>query len=264
MVSWRRASGVQRTSDRPRSNHPIRGALIFALVACMHLAVLALLALQTIPTSSRPEFTPVILSLASGPSGRAGSPGGGAAAPSVAAASVRPPPVDPSAAPASTQPSPPLPPVVVTPSPLRLPDPRPAAASSASVTAGSLARGAANGGGCNIEAALQTRLGGDSAVIAALRHLPPEARSVAGAVQLWDDGWITPAKLDTPELLVPVERAIVLTVAAAPPNCVAQEVRGPRLVILSDGDDTFIIGLGSGSWRWQDLLHPLLSDPSRR
>ena len=267
MRSWSRASGRQRqTSRRSDAEWWGRRGLAFALVVCLHLAVLALLALQPPARPFKPDYTPVVLSLGSGSPGRVEPTGGGSAASSALQPSDRPSPrpVEPPPTPSAIQPSPSLSPIAVIPSPLLMPSPRPAAAPAAPTAAASPTPPAAQGGGCNIETALQARLGGDPAVLSALRSLPPEAKSVANAIQLWDGGWVTPAKLDAPELLVPVEQAIVQAVSAAPSGCAGQDVRGPRLIILSKGDDTFIISLGSGVWRWTDLLEPSLPNQFKK
>jgi hypothetical protein len=113
----------------------------------------------------------------------------------------------------------------------------------------------ATGGACDLTAPVQEALRTSEAVQAALPMLPRPSRSVANAVMIWDANWV--AFADAPDLSVrdTIRDAIAGTVAVASEECRLQMQGGPRLLILPLGDtQTIVLALGSGQWRWQDLL----------
>jgi hypothetical protein len=77
---------------------------------------------------------------------------------------------------------------------------------------------------------------------AALARIPDRRRSVAGAVMLWDGGWVRTGALAEARIAQPIRAAVVQAVKAAGPACAAAPVAGPVLLIV-----------GSGTWRWADL-----------
>ena len=81
---------------------------------------------------------------------------------------------------------------------------------------------------------------------------PVAERSVANAVQLWNGRWIEdPGGADR---LAAVRAATVQAILAAPPGCRQAGVAGPRLILFDDGPETVVLSLGSGTWRWTDLV----------
>ena len=116
--------------------------------------------------------------------------------------------------------------------------------------------GSATGGGCSIEAEVQTRLEQDPPVLGALAAVPRSDRSVANAMQLWNGEW-TPHARELAGPLALVRAAVVEVIEDAPARCRNQLVRGPRFVLISDDPSrTTVLALGSGEWRWADLAPP--------
>jgi hypothetical protein len=137
------------------------------------------------------------------------------------------------------------------PSPEVLPAPSPAMQALAATQAG--------GKSCQIFEILQTMLKTSDEVGRALPLIPAQARSVANAVLLWDGRWVDASTVGGPASLGPIQSTVLLAVAAAPPTCQAELVRGPRLIAVGDTRDTTVLAFGSGEWRWGDILaspHP--------
>lgn len=147
------------------------------------------------------------------------------------------------------------------------PPPAPAAAPAvppmAPLMGAPMAASTAVGGGktCQIFEALQSVLQTSPAVRDALPRIPPQARSVANAVMLWDGRWQDEAGLGGPAAVEPVEQAVLATIAAASPACQAELVRGPRLIPVGDARNVMVLAFGSGEWRWGDLLANAPSAP---
>ena len=95
----------------------------------------------------------------------------------------------------------------------------------------------------------------DPTVLVALRAAPPETRSIAGAVMMWDEGWI-PAALVPNAPLWPVRANVEATLAKAPDGCLDEEIIGPRLLPIPEvgGDSTLFVVLGSGRWTWRKMI----------
>ena len=112
------------------------------------------------------------------------------------------------------------------------------------------------GGGepCEILASLQQVLQLDPGVRRALLRIPIANRSVANAVMLWDRGWVTGALIGGDDALEPIRTAIRKAVETAAPNCRSETVVGPRLLSVQGPDGTTVLAVGSGQWRWADLL----------
>jgi hypothetical protein len=123
--------------------------------------------------------------------------------------------------------------------------------------------GAANGGACDLTAPVQAALQSNEAVRASLPLIPPDKRSVANAIMLWKAAWLADdQQLDNNAVAV-IRDVIADTIAAATPECRLQPQAGPRLLLLPGMGDTVVLAVGSGQWRWQDLLdsaQPLLTD----
>lgn len=112
-------------------------------------------------------------------------------------------------------------------------------------------------GGCSIETLVEENLRGDVAVQTSLALVPREALSVSHAIQLWDGEWtpiLTPAGQD---VSLAIRSAVGTVIEAAPARCRNQPVQGPRFFIVParDGGVTVLV-MGSGDWRWRDLLPP--------
>ncbi len=107
---------------------------------------------------------------------------------------------------------------------------------------------------CGMVGRLQARLQGDANALNALRTVPGAGRSVANAIQFWAGAWTPAAPLGGDKVIAPIQAAVIQTIQAAPRTCQEQQVRGPRLIAVSDGSGTTIVSLGSGVWAWKELL----------
>ncbi len=97
----------------------------------------------------------------------------------------------------------------------------------------------------------------DAVAVGAIRNAPPETRSVADAVVIWNVGW-APSALTQADPLFVVRGAVERNLAGVPDNCLDEPVAGPRLVPIPDasGSRTIFVVFGSGSWTWRALLSP--------
>jgi hypothetical protein len=118
-----------------------------------------------------------------------------------------------------------------------------------SVTAASTAGGHA----CDVGAWLQSALQADPSVRLALTTIPRSSRSVANAIMLWDSHW-TPQPMPAVAGVSALRSAMMVGVRSAPVECQTQLVRGPELIALTDANGTTLLAVGSGEWRWGDLL----------
>jgi hypothetical protein len=117
------------------------------------------------------------------------------------------------------------------------------------------AASAAAGSACDLTRWLQAALQDDPRVRDALARIPRPARSVANAIMLWDGAWVAPRATATVDLET-VRRAVINGVSAAPEACKSQIAQGPELLSLTDETGTTVVVVGSGIWRWAELLVP--------
>lgn len=110
-------------------------------------------------------------------------------------------------------------------------------------TAGS---GGGDGAGCNMLRRLQVALRKDRRVQAAVGE-------AGGALMVWNGDWVRHPGQDGAGLAA-VREAILWEVGFAPPACRIEPVKGLVVVTLSDAPGAARLALGSGTWRWQDLL----------
>ncbi len=111
--------------------------------------------------------------------------------------------------------------------------------------------GSGGGGGCNMIRRLQAALRQDPLAQAAARS--PGARG--RAVRVWDGDWVQSGGEDGRGLAA-VREAIVWEVGFAPPACRSEPMHGLVLLSLADGPGATRLAVGSGAWRWSDLLNP--------
>ena len=71
---------------------------------------------------------------------------------------------------------------------------------------------------------------------------------------LWDGDWVEPSALGDGRALPPFQAAIISIIQGAPADCHAQIVLGPRLISIPDARGATLLALGSGAWKWEDLL----------
>lgn len=156
--------------------------------------------------------------------------------------------------PKATQPPPPPPPDIAPQYVDTAPPPEPPARplDDPVALAVSTAANQAPAGGCALAGWLQQALQADPQVQAGLPQIPRASRSLANALMLWDGGWID---LPAGGTGVPAVRAALQAgVRAAPADCLNQPVRGPEFIVLTGADGATVLTIGSGEWRWADLL----------
>ena len=114
-------------------------------------------------------------------------------------------------------------------------------------TAGS--GGAGSGGGaCNMTRWLQGQLRKDRQVQAAMAEVHR-----GKAIRVWNGDWVRHPGQEG-DGLAAVREAIMWEVAFAPVACRAEPVHGLVLISLADGPGASRLVMGSGVWRWSDLL----------
>ena len=98
---------------------------------------------------------------------------------------------------------------------------------------------------------LQAALRRDRRVQAELAHI---ADSSARALHVWNGDWVTHPGQDGRGLAA-VREAILWEVGFSPPECRRQPVHGLVLLVAysATGNDVGLV-LGTGDWRWSDLL----------
>jgi hypothetical protein len=120
---------------------------------------------------------------------------------------------------------------------------------SASQIAGAsgVGEGGGGGGGCDLARAVQQALRRDPLVHTAVAG----ANRLGKAVMMWNGDWVRSGGQDGKGLSA-VREAIMWQVAFAPEACRNERMRRPVLLSLADGSTRFAVG--SGDWRWSDLL----------
>jgi hypothetical protein len=113
--------------------------------------------------------------------------------------------------------------------------------------AGATTVGEGGGGACDMARFVQQALRRDPLVRAAVE----EAHRSGQAIMLWNGDWVRTGDQDGKGLSA-VREAIMWEVAFAPEACRNTRVHGLVLLSLADGGTRF--ALGSGDWRWSDLL----------
>jgi len=108
-------------------------------------------------------------------------------------------------------------------------------------------------GGCATLDLVVNSLTAEPAVAAAALSTPPERRSIADAVVIWNAGWSDTASAPG-EPLGPARIVIEQSLRSIPDMCLDEPIAGPRLVPIPEGDRTMFLAIGSGNWTWRQLL----------
>ncbi|CAN5132251.1 hypothetical protein BH10PSE4_BH10PSE4_05410 [soil metagenome] len=116
---------------------------------------------------------------------------------------------------------------------------------------------------CQLTDQLQARLANDPQVLAALARLPRDARSVANALMLWNGGWVGSDNGNNAQALNAIHASIAAAITNASPDCRNLPVLGPRLLSIPDASGATLLVIGSGEWRWDDLLRDPASSPNQ-
>jgi hypothetical protein len=140
--------------------------------------------------------------------------------------------------------------------PLKASSPPPPVVASAAAQAD-----AGSAAACEIGGALQTALQASQPVQVALERVPRAAKSVANAIMLWDGRWVDATSVGGDTAIGPVKTAILQGVLSATPGCQQQPVTGPRFITVTNGPSTTLLAVGSGVWRWADLLDGSVAMP---
>lgn len=91
------------------------------------------------------------------------------------------------------------------------------------------------------------------AVVTSVLNAPPETRSIAEAIVVWNARWsdsVTAAEAP----LAPVREVVRRSLETVPDSCLDEPVAGPRLVPVPAGEGTMFLVIGSGVWTWRQLL----------
>lgn len=150
------------------------------------------------------------------------------------------------------------------------------------------ASGSGSGSGCSVASAVGTALIADEPAMAELAALPAEVRSDTDAVMLWNGSWLgvapeaqqtqeqaqmqsqapAPAPAQTFSLIptltqIPeLKRVVTDTILALPVECQGVETAGPQLIPIPEPGRTTMVVIGSGLWRWSDLIELPVADPA--
>ncbi len=128
-----------------------------------------------------------------------------------------------------------------------------AGATMAGAGAGAGGSGSGGGGGaqCDMVERLQAALRRDPDIQAAVSDAG--RRTGGRALHVWNGDWVqNPGQAG--KGLAGLRQAIAMEVAFAPAACRSQPVRGLVLITLGDGAGAGRLALGTGAWRWTDLL----------
>ena len=109
-------------------------------------------------------------------------------------------------------------------------------------------------GACDLTEPVRAALAESVEVQAVLQRMPRAHRSVANAVMVWNVDWVASDDRLDREALEVIRDVVAGTVAAASPECRLQQQGGPRLIVLPSDGENIVLALGSGMWRWQDML----------
>lgn len=110
---------------------------------------------------------------------------------------------------------------------------------------------AAPGSPCDLASAFARDLNGSPAARAALEAVPPATRSVANAIMLWDGGWGPDADGGGRGLL---RQILIREIQASRSDCRDERHQGPVLFLAAAEGGAVSVVVGSGVWRWSDLV----------
>ena len=114
---------------------------------------------------------------------------------------------------------------------------------------------AGEAGGCALAARSAEAIAKDPPAMAELAALAPAYRTSADAVMLWNGEWLagTPGSIASPAT-PSLRRVVEQVVAEASPECRAEPTNGPQFIAIPEQGRTTTLVIGSGAWRWSDLL----------
>jgi len=113
--------------------------------------------------------------------------------------------------------------------------------------------GSGSGGRCDMVARLQRKLRNDPSVRAALARARRAPGFEGRPLMIWNGDWVRHGE-EEGKGLASLRQAIAVEVAFSPKACRAQRMRGLVLLSLADSPGVSRVVLGTGAWRWSDLL----------
>lgn len=123
---------------------------------------------------------------------------------------------------------------------------------------------AAPSGQCATLEMVSKAIVGDPSAVNAVLESPPETRSIAAAIVMWNAGWSNAAR--TPESpLSPAREIVELSLNSVEDACLDEQITGPRLipVPVPNSQSTMFLVFGSGTWTWRQLLDdPMGAEPT--
>ncbi len=114
---------------------------------------------------------------------------------------------------------------------------------------------AATSGQCATLDILRKALVADHLAVAAVIQAPPETRSIAEAIVMWNAGWSSAAS--APESpLGPARTVVEQSLVSVEDGCLDEPIVGPRLVPIGvpNSQSTMFLVFGSGHWTWRELV----------
>lgn len=111
-------------------------------------------------------------------------------------------------------------------------------------------------GGCALARDVGDAIQQDVAAMAELDALPPTIRTSADAVMLWNGEWLDQGAMPRTGNPGSLRRVVEQVVVDAPVECRDAEAIGPVFIPIPERDHTVMIVIGSGIWRWVQLLAP--------
>lgn len=131
------------------------------------------------------------------------------------------------------------------------------------VTAAAVSSAAGTAAECPITEDVAKGILADPAALDAIGRAPPETRSIADAIVVWNAVWAPatePTATDAQAPLGPVRANVLATLQALSDECLSAIVMGPRLIAVPNGERSMILVFGSGEWSWQTLIDPVPLD----
>jgi hypothetical protein len=109
------------------------------------------------------------------------------------------------------------------------------------------------GATCDVTQQLAQAFGASPEVRQGIAAIPANDRSVANAVMLWDGHWAEGTHSGGMAVL---RALLVKAVVSSRPECLQAQNQGPVLFLIPDNHTTVVLAIGSGQWRWADVLMP--------
>lgn len=109
------------------------------------------------------------------------------------------------------------------------------------------------GAACDVTQQLAETFGNSPEVRQGIAAIPSSGRSVANAVMLWDGQWADGTQGGGMAVL---RALLVKAVVSSRPECLQAQNQGPVLFLIPDNQTTVVLAIGSGQWRWADMLEP--------